>query len=123
MKVLTIKQPWAWLIAQGFKDVENRTWQTSYRGPLAIHVGKSEDVMKDKAILNWIEGKGISLCPSFTQMRSQMGHIIAVVKLTDIVQDSSSIWAIDGQFHWEIENVQLINPIPAKGKLGLWRYS
>lgn len=37
MKALSIKQPWAWLIAHGFKDVENRTWRTKFRGRFLIH--------------------------------------------------------------------------------------
>ena len=26
MKALSFKQPWAWLVAVGIKEVENRTW-------------------------------------------------------------------------------------------------
>ena len=40
MKVLSIKQPWASAIVYGLKDVENRNWQTSYRGPILIHSSK-----------------------------------------------------------------------------------
>ena len=36
MKVIVIRQPWAWLIVNGYKDVENRTWVTRYRGMLLI---------------------------------------------------------------------------------------
>jgi hypothetical protein len=36
---LSIRQPWAWLIVQGHKPIENRTWPTTYRGPLLIHAG------------------------------------------------------------------------------------
>ncbi len=43
MKALTLQQPWATLIAEGHKRVENRTWQTAYRGPLAIHAGLKVD--------------------------------------------------------------------------------
>lgn len=39
MKALTVKQPWAWAIINGGKDVENRTTAWKYRGPLAIHAG------------------------------------------------------------------------------------
>jgi hypothetical protein len=41
MRALSIRQPWAWLIVHGFKPVENRDWATDYRGPLAIHAGKT----------------------------------------------------------------------------------
>ena len=34
---LSIRQPWAWLVAHGWKNIENRTWQTNYRGRLLIH--------------------------------------------------------------------------------------
>lgn len=38
VKVLSVKNPFAYLILQGGKDVENRTWTTDYRGRLYIHV-------------------------------------------------------------------------------------
>lgn len=40
MKALSIRQPWAWLIVNGFKDIENRSWHTKYRGPVLIHASK-----------------------------------------------------------------------------------
>ena len=39
MKVITIKQPWATLIAEGYKEYEFRTWKTKYRGDILIHAG------------------------------------------------------------------------------------
>jgi len=39
MKVITIKQPWATLIAEGYKEYEFRTWKTKYRGEILIHAG------------------------------------------------------------------------------------
>lgn len=41
MKSLTVHQPYAWAIVAGVKRLENRSWPTSYRGPVAIHAGKS----------------------------------------------------------------------------------
>lgn len=43
MKVITIKQPFATLIAEGLKEYEFRTWKTNYRGPIFIHAGKGID--------------------------------------------------------------------------------
>ena len=43
MKALTVRLPWANLIANRIKFVELRSWQTAYRGPLAIHAGKTVD--------------------------------------------------------------------------------
>lgn len=36
VKVLTVKQPWASLIVHGIKDIENRSWQTNFRGRVLI---------------------------------------------------------------------------------------
>lgn len=43
MKVITIKQPWATLIAEGYKKYEFRSWKTNYRGDIYIHAGKGVD--------------------------------------------------------------------------------
>ena len=37
MRVLSVRQPWASLLVRGVKDIENRTWSTTYRGPVLIH--------------------------------------------------------------------------------------
>lgn len=46
MRILTVRQPWAWAIVHGGKDVENRSRNLAgdYRGPVAIHVAQADDV-------------------------------------------------------------------------------
>lgn len=43
MKVISIIQPWATLIALGEKKFETRSWKTKYHGELAIHAIKKID--------------------------------------------------------------------------------
>lgn len=43
LRALTIRQPWAWAIIHGGKDIENRSWNTKHRGPLVIHAGMGFD--------------------------------------------------------------------------------
>jgi hypothetical protein len=57
MRAITVRQPWAWAIIHGGKDVENRTQAWSYRGPLAVHAGAqfsdrglSSDLIQDAAV-------------------------------------------------------------------------
>ena len=50
MKALTVSQPYASMIADGKKFVENRSLDTNYRGPLAIHAGKGSSYMTAKQI-------------------------------------------------------------------------
>ena len=51
--------------------------------------------------------------------------IIGYVDLVDIIQNSSSPWSIEGQYHWILKNPTLLeNPIrQVKGRLGLWNYN
>ena len=39
MKALSLRQPWATLVAIGAKQIETRSWSTAYRGTIAIHAG------------------------------------------------------------------------------------
>ncbi len=126
MKVITIKQPWATLIAEGIKKVEFRTWKTNYRGELYIHAGKGID---KKAIE---EFKDLNL--SYPQ-----GQIIAKCELVDCIKidkeekeklkkENSRIYknAIEHtgkmEYGFLLKNVEKINPISAKGKLSFWEY-
>jgi len=43
MKTLSVKQPWAYLLCAGIKDIENRTWKTNYRGRVFIHASAKPD--------------------------------------------------------------------------------
>jgi hypothetical protein len=107
MRTITIRQPWASLIIEGIKDIENRTWATSYRGPLLIHAGKGIDKSE------WTQ--------TLTDMPA--GAIIGTVDLIDVVRDSDSEWAEADSFHWVLANPRpLPVPVSACGKLGLWNY-
>lgn len=43
MRVITLKQPWATLVAEGLKKYEFRSWKLNYRGEILIHAGKGID--------------------------------------------------------------------------------
>jgi hypothetical protein len=38
-----LKQPWAWAVAAGKKNIENRSWCTPYRGTVYIHASSKLD--------------------------------------------------------------------------------
>ena len=124
MKTITIKQPWATLIAEGLKEYEFRTWNTKYRGDLLIHAGKSID----KSAMNMIKDYNLDY---------PTGCIIAKCKLADsiCVDDKfrkeilnnnliyKNITCNDWNgYGFKIENVKKIKPIYINGKLSLWNY-
>ncbi len=118
LRVLTIRQPWAELIIRGIKPVENRTWQTTYRGSLLIHAAAKYDV---DGALDAVQSGQISYGAAWICATAPRGAIIGQVDLADCVQDSSSEWAEEGCWHWLLENPQVFDePIPWRGRQGLW---
>lgn len=114
-RVITIKNPYAASIVRGEKTIENRTWDTSYRGRLWVHAGMSVANEAALPIDASLYGEDWDVLPR--------GVIIGSVELVDVVEDSDSEWAIEGHFHWVLEDAQACYPIPFKGGLGLRHYS
>ncbi len=126
MKAITIKQPFASLIAAGLKEYEFRTWKTKYRGEILIHAGKGVDkkAMKKFKHLN---------------LEYPSGCIIAKVTLSDCIkvddelrkklsERNAEIYSsIIKHTEWEgygfkLENIVKTEPMPAKGKLSIWEF-
>lgn len=129
MKVITIKEPFASLVADGIKKVETRSWETNYRGEIYIHAGLTKVPEQDERIK-----KLITFLPS---KKFLYGHIIAKGKLVNcIYMDEKFLETIEnnpieklcghyekGRYAWVIEDIQrLEHPILVKGKLGIWNY-
>ncbi|OBZ15145.1 ASCH domain-containing protein [Bacillus sp. FJAT-26390] len=144
MKVITIIQPWATLIAIGEKHFETRSWPTKHRGPIAIHAGKKIDreACEQKEIKATLEAHGYTIDNLPTGAIVATGTISECYKtrqygMSDFVEltSDSGIKSIDGpefvfgdystgRFAWEITGVdQLREPIPAKGQQGLWNWA
>lgn len=104
MRALSLRQPWASMIASGSKTIETRTWRTNYRGPLAIHASARP----------------------YKDMDLPTGGIIAVARLYDCRpmeaadEDAACISLYDGAYAWLLADVQPVALIPCKGMLGLW---
>jgi hypothetical protein len=112
MKTLSVRQPYAWLIVAGFKAIENRTWSTTYRGPLQIHA--SQTLEADQ--IDKIEARfGIVI----DRAALHRGGIVGRVTLVDIVTRSTSPW-FTGPFGWVLERPRLLRFKPCRGELGLF---
>ena len=109
MKALSIRQPWAWLIIHGGKDIENRTWKTKYRGPVLIHAGKKIDM----AAYSRLADEGIGL-PPIDELET--GGIIGQVDIADCVNCSDSAW-FGGPLGFVLENPKPLSFSPCIGRL------
>jgi len=126
MKALSIQQPWAWLIVQGIKDIENRDWYTNYRGFLLIHAGKKIDsnfFSDDKTLfLPYAErvcGESIAAIMPQNQEGYETGGIVGYAALHKVVTQSDSPW-FRGRYGFVLTQRHTVPFIPLRGQLGLF---
>lgn len=123
IKALTICQPYAHLIAIGEKRVENRTWTTNYRGPLAIHAGLSRKYLDDGDQVRY-PGMAFGAVVA-TAMLVECVRMDAVADL--IVNKPELLWLsghvhVEGPMCWILEDIQrLETPYPISGQRSLWQ--
>lgn len=138
MKVLSLTQPWASLVASGAKRIETRSWRTNYRGPLLIHASKAwpkeaRQLCDEFPFFNALQTVGLS---TPTHHNLPLGAIVAICSLR-------GAWRVEevferfplleteyemafgdystGRYAWLLENVRpLPEPIPCRGVQGLW---
>ena len=117
MRALSIRQPWAWLVVSGHKDVENRTWATRFRGRVYVHAGKlpmAAGSFPEQE--EYVRRAGIWIPEDLP-----MGAIVGEAEIVDCVAASESPWFC-GPYGWVVAGAALYErPIPYRGKLGFFR--
>jgi len=130
---LSIMQPWAWLIVNGFKDIENRNWRAAnpglrFRGPVAIHAGLKIDAEAHDDVVRGInpatgyrdmEG---NLYPACFGNQVEVGGIVGVAEIVDVVTATESDWFF-GPYGLVTANPRPVPFVPAKGALGFFRWT
>ena len=125
---MTVRQPYAWAIMVGAKDVENRSRPSNYLGRLYIHAGLTEDVDAVESITERVAAHlGISASAARAKYRRHrergLGAIIGRVEMFGSAVSHKSEW-FDGKYGYLLRNpVRLRQPIPAKGSTAIpWKY-
>lgn len=128
MKALSLRQPWATLVAIGAKKIETRSWRTGYRGPLAIHAsatfGPTETHLCDGEPFH---------CALLSIGSMPLGAVVAIVDLVDVEAITAANTPQEpersfgdygpGRWAWRLENVRRLAPaIAVRGHLGLWTW-
>lgn len=91
---LSVRQPWAWAIIHGGKDIENRSWRSDnpgmkFRGSFCVHAagGMTREEYEDAA--DTMAFLGVECPPPAELLR---GGIIGVATVADVVTESDSGW-------------------------------
>lgn len=120
---LSVRQPWAWAIIYGGKDIENRSWQAvnhglTVRGRIAIHAAKGMTRDEYEGAREMMERIGVR-CPAAIDL--QRGGIIGSVDVVDVVSKSDSEW-FRGPRGLVLRDPQPCEFIPAVGALGYFKW-
>lgn len=149
-RVLSVRQPFASLIVSGRKWCENRTWQTRYRGPLLIHASSRVDREAVDELADELAAAGLSTASADLPTSAIVGAALLadVVNLdempgrmaaggadryasdplfgrlhTRLNADPDSIDYLCGPECWLFDGYHVLPaPIPAKGRLNVWRH-
>lgn len=117
MKIVVVKQAWAWLIVNGHKSIENRTWKTKYRGPLLIQASAHRITAKEyDHHADFAAERGVTLPPPEDL---DAGGIVGMVYLVDCVTSDPSPW-FEGPVGWKLTEAQVLPFTPCKGMLGIY---
>jgi len=121
-KALSIRQPWAWLIANGFKDIENRSWSTTFRGDFFIHASKTMTNKDYRECLDFLElinrDANIALPTICLPEKKDLlfGGLIGSATISACVSESESPW-FTGKFGFVVENAKPLKLMPCLGTL------
>ncbi len=122
LPALSIRQPWAWLIVNGGKNIENRSWQTHFRGWFLIHAAKGLTTAEYDDVCEYlchIEKEDVlERLPDQKQL--QRGGIVGMAKLGNCVRGSDSPWFC-GEWGFVLDEVKSLDFLPCKGSLGFFR--
>lgn len=147
MYALTLWPEWLPTITHMGKRVENRSWPPPAHlvgCQFVLHAGKQigggsrqrgiSDLLDVARLAGWEVGyehrwsrfdfRRAGADTDWASARIHLGAAVATARLAGAVQNSNSPWAMEGQWHWLLEDVQILpEPIPARGWQGLWRWS
>lgn len=126
MKVLSIKEPFATLIKDGVKIYETRSWKTNYRGEIYIHASLS--LSKSERVETANEYLKTDIKPGFILCKCELVDCIPMSdEFIKYINNETSEYKYGlysmGRYAWKLKVLEVLDdPIPAKGKLGIWNY-
>jgi len=134
---LTLRQPWAWMVIHGSKDLENRTWINKIvlelqrtGAEFAIHAGHSMTRVEYAEAVAFAKQEDPRLCvPRAEEL--QFGQVIGTARLSELVpvqhygppgRADHVRWHMEGQWGWRLsERRALPSPFRCAGKQGFWK--
>jgi hypothetical protein len=137
VKALSLRQPWLWAVLELGKTIENRRWNTHYRGPILLHAAKGCTVDECSGALAWMQEARLvePLDPRWPGLRGvERGGICGYAEIADVVPPDvpplflqvtkdELRWHMPKQYGFVLRNVRRLPFVPYAGSLGLFEVS
>jgi len=117
MPALSLRQPWAWLVVNGFKPIENRVWSTRFRGKFFVHAAAKMTSEDYEACRIFIDGFSSIELPEPQDLIK--GGIVGEAKLVDCVKSHESPW-FTGPYGFVLEESAGLPTVRCPGALGFY---
>lgn len=142
LPVLTLRQPWAWMVIHGGKGIENRTWPANFRGRFLIHAGKGMTKAEYSDALDFaygvqpelrtfaipgseeLGGPWTKFIPAYEEL--ERGGIVGKAYLSKVLPPPKEqmgwqhTWRMDGQYGFVLEDIEPLPFMPCKGHQRWW---
>jgi hypothetical protein len=139
MKALSLRQPWLWAVLDLGKTIENRRWNTTYRGPILLHAAKGCTKFECRSALLWmaenanVDRAAIGMFPGLDAI--ERGGICGYAEIVDVVppiekqkqwplSNKATLaelrWHMHEQYGFVLRNVRRLPFTPCRGELGLF---
>ncbi len=118
---LTLKSPWAHLVAHHGKRVENRTWAPpDDLTRFLVHAGKGWDGNVDLRAYGVRDLDGVTA--SAVIAVADLAHVCVASRTAKTLACDCGVWAAPSRCHWSLGDVRVLpEPVPCAGRQGLWR--
>lgn len=123
---LSVRQPWAWLIVNGFKPIENRTWRTRFRGRILIHAGRQMTCEEWRSAAAFAVERCEVPHEHFYESGAahfsclDRGGIVGSVEIVDCVDEHDSSWFV-GPFGFVLRDPRARAFTPYRGALTIFQ--
>lgn len=134
---LSLRQPWAWMVVHGGKVIENRRWNTRFRGEFLIHAAKGMTRLEYEDAVDFAHDVNRSLVvPPFEDV--VRGGIVGRARLVDVIPpcvpedfegglfaevECDHPWHMPEQYGFVLEGIEALPFQPLKGELGFFKVS
>jgi len=119
VKAISLHQPWASLVAAGYKRIETRSWRTRHRGMLLICATKIPVISPER----WG-----ALREQYWRLPEAppAGAALAIAELVEcrpMVEDDEAAACCDiyqGAVAWVLRDIRQIEPVAVRGRQGIY---